>query len=98
MMDSSSVVRVRVVISGRVQGVSFRWYTQQRALELGLSGWVRNLWDGRVEAIFEGDQSAVDQMLRWCRHGPPAAQVEDVQVMRESPRGDLSGFHIRSAA
>lgn len=97
MMDRSGLTRVRVVISGRVQGVSFRWYTQQRALELGLTGWVRNLWDGRVEAVFEGNQSAVDQVLSWCRHGPPAAQVEDVQVTRESPRGDLTGFHIRSA-
>jgi len=97
MMDGTGSARVRVLISGRVQGVSFRWYTQQKAIELGLAGWVRNLWDGRVEATFEGDPSAVDQMLSWCRHGPPAAQVEDVQVVRESLRGDLSGFHIRSA-
>lgn len=96
-MDGQGSVRAHVVVSGRVQGVSFRWYMQQKAHELGLSGWVRNLWDGRVEAVIEGEEIAVHQILRWCRSGPPMAQVDDVQVTRESPRGDLSGFHIRQA-
>ena len=94
-MDDQGLVRARVFISGRVQGVSFRWYTQRKAIELGLAGWVRNLWDGRVEAVFEGEEASVCRMLSWCRGGPPAAQVDDVQLEREAPAGDLSGFHIR---
>ncbi|MCS7226325.1 MAG: acylphosphatase [Gloeomargarita sp. SKYB31] len=69
---------VQVWISGRVQGVGYRFATQQQALRLGISGWVRNLPDGRVQAVFAGPSDAVEKMLAWCQQGPPAAQVTSV--------------------
>ncbi|MFQ6018238.1 MAG: acylphosphatase [Kiloniellaceae bacterium] len=78
--------RVRVVISGRVQGVWFRAWTLQEAAARGLNGWVRNRRDGAVEAVFEGAPGAVDAMLRACWDGPPAARVMDVaQVPHDRP-------------
>ena len=87
--------RVRVVIHGDVQGVGFRAHCQYQALELGLNGWVRNRWDGTVEALFEGSEEAVDAMVRWCHQGPPAAEVArvDVDPAPAEPAGE--GFHIR---
>lgn len=85
--------RVHVFISGRVQGVFFRAFTKEKADELGLAGWVQNLPDGRVEAIFEGEPGQVERMVAWCRQGPPAGRVEQVEVRPESP-GNLSGFEI----
>lgn len=87
--------RAHVHISGRVQGVGFRWNAQHKAQELGLTGWVRNLWDGRVEAVFEGDEEAVDKAVSWCRHGERPARVEDVKINYEKPGGEFSGFHIK---
>lgn len=86
--------RVRVLISGRVQGVFFRDSTRERAEALGLSGWVRNLPDGRVEAVFEGDGDRVDEMISWCNEGPPDADVRDVSTEREEPE-DSTGFETR---
>ncbi|MCL5291750.1 MAG: acylphosphatase [Actinobacteria bacterium] len=86
--------RVRVIISGRVQGVFFRAYTRQEAESRGLRGWVRNLPDGRVEAVFEGDERAVDDMVAWCRVGPPAAAVTATDLVEEEPAGE-PGFFIR---
>lgn len=74
------MVRAHVFISGLVQGVSFRYYIRQEAQALGLSGWVRNLPDGRVEAAFEGEKEAVNEMIAWCWSGSPTAQVTDVKV------------------
>jgi acylphosphatase len=88
-------IGAHVLISGRVQGVSFRYYTRQTAERLGLSGWVRNLMDGRVEAWFEGEESAVEQMIDWCREGPSAAVVESVEIERRSASGTSAGFVIR---
>lgn len=86
--------RVRVLISGKVQGVWFRGWTQQEAKRLGLSGWVRNLQDGRVEAVFAGAPSQVEEMLDRCRRGPPLARVEAVEI--DDHHGQLqSGFHAR---
>jgi acylphosphatase len=82
------------MISGRVQGVGFRFTTQDVALVYGLSGWVRNLPEGQVEAVFEGDREAVEKMLKWCHKGPPSAAVEKVLVAYENLEG-LSGFEIR---
>ena len=87
--------RAHIVISGRVQGVSFRYYTMQEAQTRNIVGWVRNLWDGRVEAVFEGEQEAVDQMLAWSRKGPPSAQVEEVKVTPGEPTGEFESFRIR---
>ena len=84
-------VRAHVFVSGRVQGVSFRWYAIQHARRTGVAGWVRNLADGRVEAVFEGSRAAVDAMVGWAQEGPPAARVTGVEVSWEEPEG-LSEF------
>lgn len=86
-------VRKRVVVRGRVQGVWFRQSTQTQALALGLTGWVRNREDGSVEAVFEGSAWDVDEMIEWCRQGPPRASVEDILIAEEEPEG-LIGFRI----
>lgn len=83
----------RVSISGRVQGVFFRAETRRAARSLGLSGWVRNLADGSVEALFEGDRGAVDEAIDWCGTGPPAAVVGKVDVEWLAPVG-LEGFEV----
>jgi acylphosphatase len=87
-------VRTHVWISGRVQGVWFRDSCRRQARAEGIAGWVRNLVDGRVEAVFEGSLDAVDRMIAWCHEGPPRAQVTDVEVRREQPVGE-SGFALR---
>jgi acylphosphatase len=94
-MTASDQVRAHVYISGLVQGVSFRYYTRQEAQRHGVSGWVRNLPDDRVEAVFEGDKAAVQQMIEWCREGPPSADVENVQVTWEEPTRADRGFSVR---
>jgi acylphosphatase len=88
-----SDTRAHVFISGRVQGVGYRYATVETATQLGLTGWVRNLPDNRVEAVFEGRQEVVEQMIRWCYTGPPAAIVKDVAVEYEEPEG-LQGFEV----
>lgn len=92
--DEPKTIRAHVFISGRVQGVSFRWYTQRMAQRLGLSGWVRNLWDGRVEAIFEGSEKVVREAVAWCHHGEPPARVDDVQVSYKDATGEFNSFRI----
>ena len=87
--------RARVRISGRVQGVFFRDSARERAESLGLSGWVRNLPDGRVEALFEGPSQSVREMVEWCKVGPPQASVEGVETDSEEPGDDLEGFEVR---
>jgi acylphosphatase len=91
---SPARVRVRVLVSGRVQGVWFRQSTAQRAAELGVDGSVRNLDDGRVEAVFEGSPVAVGQALEYARRGPERARVDDVEISYETPEG-VSGFTVR---
>ena len=87
--------RAHLWISGRVQGVCFRAYTSDEAHKLGLDGWVRNLYDGRVEVLFEGDRDRVDMAVAWCRHGPANARVDDVELKWETPQRGLEGFSIR---
>jgi len=89
-----SRTRAHVFVSGRVQGVYFRATTREQAREAGIDGWVRNLPDGRVEAVFEGPEDAVDAMLDFCREGSPAANVADVEVEFEEPEG-IEGFEVR---
>jgi acylphosphatase len=86
----SSVIRRRVVVSGRVQGVWYRDSCRAEATRLGVAGWVRNRRDGRVEAVFEGDADAVESMVAWCRKGSPAAVVVDVDVHEEAPQGETT--------
>ena len=87
-------MRSRVLVSGRVQGVFFRDTCRRVAAAHGVTGWVRNLADGRVEAVFEGPDAAVRQLVEWVRHGPPEAVVADVAVRAEPPEG-LSTFDVR---
>lgn len=87
--------RKRVFISGRVQGVGFRWYTRQQAASLGLAGWVRNLPGGRVEAVFQGEESLVDAMIEWCHRGAPSARVQSVIVNEEPAIGEETGFSVK---
>jgi acylphosphatase len=89
-----SVRRVRVLVRGRVQGVFFRAETQTRAESLGVAGSVRNLPDGSVEAVFEGDAERVESLVDWCRRGPAGASVESVDVQPEEPSGER-GFDVR---
>lgn len=84
-----------VFVSGMVQGVSFRYYTLQAAAHLSITGWVRNLPDGRVEAVFEGEQGDVDRMLAWCHEGPRSARVEHVEILPVAYSGEYEGFRIR---
>ena len=88
-------MRVHVIIKGRVQGVYFRGYTQEEALAAGVNGWVRNLPDGSVEAVFEGELEAVERLVSWCKKWPPAARVTEVTVKREDRCENLKGFTIR---
>jgi acylphosphatase len=90
----TATVARRVVISGHVQGVFFRDTTRREANRHGVAGWVRNCVDGTVEAHFEGDGAAVEELVRWCRQGPRYATVQDVRVEDAEPAG-LDRFTIR---
>ena len=87
--------RGHLFISGRVQGVFFRSNTRKRALELGLTGWVRNLRDGRVEALVEGEESEIQKIIEWCHTGPPYASVDRVEVYWEESTGEFQTFSIQ---
>jgi len=95
MKESEQKVRAHVFIKGRVQGVLFRYATRDEANLRGVKGWVRNLSDGRVEAVFEGDKNKVDELIEFCHHGPPAAKVSAVEVRWEDYTGEFRDFHIR---
>lgn len=86
--------RAHVWVSGMVQGVSFRWYTIQEARARGVGGWVRNLPDGRVEAVFEGDEPDVEALVKWCSHGPRHARVTKVEVDLDEPVEGLHEFDV----
>ncbi len=88
-------VRAHVTIKGRVQGVFFRHHTQEMAFRLGVKGWVKNRWDGDVEAVFEGEKESLDRMIQWCHRGPPQAKVANVLLVWEEYRGEFSDFAIR---
>lgn len=87
--------RVHVHVSGRVQGVAFRAYTRRTAQSLNLSGWVKNLPDGRVEAVFQGRDEDVEAMVDWCRRGPALALVERLDACEEPPERGEDVFEIR---
>jgi len=86
--------RAHVYVSGRVQGVFFRLNTKRQAQTHGVTGWVRNLDDGRVEAVFEGEESAVKLVVEFCSRGPRSAQVTDISVDWEPFKGEFQGFNI----
>ena len=94
-MESGDRERAHVYVSGQVQGVFFRDSAREKAEQLGLNGWVKNLPDGRVEALIEGPSESVREMVRWCEEGPSHAEVEDVDTEFEASQGDLTGFEVR---
>jgi len=87
---------VHAIISGRVQGVFFRMETRRAAERFGVNGWVRNCPDGTVEAVFEGESGKVDQMIDWCKKGPPMASVSDIKIDEIGYTGEYMNFSIRS--
>ncbi|MEM3458044.1 MAG: acylphosphatase [Candidatus Bathyarchaeia archaeon] len=87
--------RAHVIISGRVQGVFFRSETQHEARKYSVKGWVRNLPDGRVEAVFEGEEENVKKLIEFCKRGPPSARVTEVNVVWEDYTGEFKNFEIR---
>ena len=88
------MIRRRVRVTGRVQGVFFRETARRRAETTGVAGWIRNLPDGSVEAVFEGEAGAVERLVEWCGEGPRGAEVRGVAVADEPPDG-LAGFSVR---
>lgn len=93
-MEQNTLIQAHVFISGKVQGVGYRYYTTRQAQYLRLNGWVRNLPDGRVEAVFEGKRPIVEKMIQWCHKGSPNAVVSDVTVKLQAVQG-LNGFEMR---
>lgn len=89
-----AATRVHLIVTGRVQGVAYRASALAEGRRLGVSGWVRNRFDGSVEAEVEGPAEDVDAFVAWARHGPPGARVAEVQVSSEAPTGLASGFHM----
>ena len=89
------MVRARLLISGIVQGVGYRWSCNREARAVGLTGWVRNLPDGRVEAVLQGTREQVERMIKWCYRGPSEAQVSDIAVSYEDALEDFKDFGIR---
>lgn len=87
--------RLQAIVHGRVQGVSFRYYTRRRATELGLVGYVRNVWDGTVEVVAEGKHAGLEGLLAFLRVGPPAAMVARVEVRWATPTHAFNHFEVR---
>lgn len=94
-MPGKEKARAHVFVEGRVQGVFFRANTAERAEALGLTGWVKNTRDGRVEAVFEGQKADVERMVQWCYKGPPGAVVTNVEVAWEEPEGGFRDFSVK---
>jgi acylphosphatase len=93
-VSSNKKTSAHVFVSGRVQGVYFRQNTKQVATRHRVTGWVRNLPDGRVEAVFEGDEMAVNEVIEWCHVGPPKASVQDVSVKFQRYTGEFADFNV----
>lgn len=87
-------VRAHIFVSGRVQGVFYRSNVRDKGTSLGIKGWVRNLHDGRVEAVFEGGRANVEEMVEWCRTGPPFARVDNVEVKWEAYKEEFESFSV----
>lgn len=87
--------RAHVFVSGKVQGVFFRQTTKHQAENHGVKGWVKNLPDGRVEAVFEGEDEAVKSIIEYCKRGPSRAKVENIELKWETPIGEFTSFRTR---
>ena len=88
-------VRAHLLISGRVQGVCFRYYTQDIAQNLEINGWIKNCWDSKVEIVMEGEEEKVEQLINWCYQGPGSAIVEKIDIEWEKYKGEFKAFSIR---
>jgi acylphosphatase len=95
-MEEKNSSRLHAMISGRVQGVNFRYFVLEQAADLDLNGWVRNRWDGSVEVTAEGPLNKLEQLLQALHHGPPMARVEDVDFAWLEATGEFVGFSVRS--
>jgi len=89
-----AAMQAHLIISGRVQGVFYRYSTQREAVRLGLTGWVKNLKNGDVEAVIQGEENLVEQMISWCRQGPPGAVVREIKIDREEITEEFSDFTV----
>lgn len=94
-LDEPLKVRAHVYVGGRVQGVFFRSEAKDEAAKQGVTGWIRNRLDGRVEAVFEGEKDMVNRLVEFCRHGPYGARVAKVEVFWEDYKGEFRDFRIR---
>lgn len=94
-MEKEIKKRAHIFVSGLVQGVFFRSFTQKNAKKLGLSGWVRNTQDGRVEVVVEGEKERIEKLVEYLKKGPPLARVEKVEVNWENFVGEFSDFEIK---
>jgi acylphosphatase len=95
MKKNKEKIRAHILVSGRVQGVFFRENTRKKAEALKVSGWVRNLKDGRVEAVFEGERADVEELVNWARQGPIWAKIDDFNLVWEDCRDEFKEFEIR---
>jgi len=89
------MIRIHAFVSGRVQGVFFRFNTRQTASRLGVTGWVRNLKDGRVEVVAEGEVKAINDFIGFLKNGPPEARVDSLNVVEEEYKGEFTFFNVR---
>ena len=94
MADGAPIKRIHLFVSGVVQGVCFRYYTKKMALELGLTGWVRNLINARVEILAEGNESSLKELVQWSRRGPPNARVDHVEETWLCASNEFSDFTV----
>ena len=93
--EKEEKIRAHIFVSGKVQGVFYRESTKKKAERLGVLGWIKNLRDGRVEAIFEGDKGNVEEMVNWARKGPIWAKIEALELIWDDYQGEFKGFEIR---
>jgi acylphosphatase len=93
--EMETKARAHVVVTGRVQGVYYRYATREEAVMRGVKGWIRNLKDGRVEAVFEGEKSKVEEVIDFCHYGPSAAKVSSMEVTWDEYTGEFKGLSIR---
>lgn len=95
MKGNPMKIRARVIVTGLVQGVNFRWHTRLTAEQLNVTGWVMNLPDGSVEGCFEGEEVDVAALVDWCRSGPALARVDHLALRHEEHRGEFDRFEVR---
>lgn len=91
-------LQIHVIIEGRVQGVGFRYYVLEKASELGVSGWVRNTFQGQVEVVAEGQKETLDKFIELLKHGPSLSFITNIEVIRKNASGEFTEFSLRSTA